>query len=55
VLTHRVLLADFYLMDTNERPPLPADYEWIAEQDRDRYGVPRLVEILFEAVEGARR
>jgi len=55
VLTHRVLLADFYLMDTDERPPLPAGYEWIAEQDRDRYGVPRLVEILFEAVEGARR
>ena len=44
VLTHRVLLADFYLMETNERPSLPPDYQWIAEQDFDDYGKPRLIE-----------
>ena len=44
VLTHRVLLADFYLMETNERPSLPPDYQWIAEQDFDDYGKPRLID-----------
>ncbi len=31
VLTHRVLYADFYLLDTDVRPELPSDYIWIAE------------------------
>ncbi|MGI6242095.1 MAG: A/G-specific adenine glycosylase [Prevotella sp.] len=48
VLTHQVLLADFYLLETEERPELPADYIWIDEADIDRYAVPRLVEILLE-------
>ena len=48
VLTHRVLYADFYLWEPAERPPLPADYFWIPEQDIDQYGVPRLIEILLE-------
>ena len=50
VLTHRILLADFWLLETAERPPLPADYRWIDERDLDQYGVPRLVELLLEAV-----
>lgn len=48
VLTHRVLYADFYLLETANRPALPADYIWIPEADIDRYGVPRLVELLLE-------
>ena len=48
VLTHRVLYADFYLLETANRPDLPADYIWIPEADIDHYGVPRLVELLLE-------
>ena len=48
VLTHQVILADFYLLETHTRPELPADYIWIDEADIDRYAVSRLVEILLE-------
>ena len=48
VLTHRVIYADFYLWESDERPELPADYFWIPEKDIDQYGVPRLIEILLE-------
>ena len=50
VLTHRVILADFYLWQPDERPSLPADYIWVDEEELDKYGVPRLVERLFEEV-----
>ena len=50
VLTHRILLADFYLMETDVRPNLPDDYRWIAEEETDQYAVPRLVELLFDEV-----
>lgn len=48
VLTHRILLADFYLLETETRPPLPNDYIWIKESDMEQYGVPRLIEIMLE-------
>lgn len=47
VLTHRVLYADFWLWEPNQKPVLPADYLWIKEEDIDQYGVPRLIEILL--------
>ena len=47
VLTHQVLLADFYLWETSERPVLPEDYIWIKEEDIDNYGIPRLIDILL--------
>jgi A/G-specific adenine glycosylase len=50
VLTHRILLADFYLWETTEKPPLPAEYQWIDEQDIDHYALPRLVEKLIAAI-----
>ena len=50
VLTHRILLADFYLLETDERPILPADYIWINEADIDHYAIPRLIEILIESL-----
>ena len=48
VLTHRVIYADFWLWETQERPILPEDYFWIDENDIDHYGVPRLVELLLQ-------
>ena len=50
ILTHQRLIADFYLLDTTERPTLPPDFIWVAESDLHHYAVPRLVEILFDAV-----
>ena len=52
MLTHRVLYADFWLWEVDERPALPEGYFWIKEEDIDRYAVPRLVELLLEAVNG---
>ena len=46
VLTHRVLYADFYLLEVSEKPSLPADYIWIPEADIDNYALPRLIEKL---------
>ena len=50
VLTHRILLADFYLLETDEKPMHPPDYRWIKETELDRYAVPRLIEILLSSV-----
>ena len=50
VLTHRVLYADFWLLETEEKPQLSPDYFWIPEADIDNYAVPRLVEILLETL-----
>lgn len=50
VLTHRVIRADFYLWEPAEKPALPEDYIWIAEEDIDHYGVPRLIELLLETL-----
>jgi A/G-specific adenine glycosylase len=47
VLTHRVLYADFWLWQPDERPVLPEGYFWIPEADLDRYAVPRLIEKLI--------
>ena len=47
VLTHRILLADFYLLETDERPTLPDDYIWVKEEELETYAVPRLVERLY--------
>ncbi|KXB84761.1 A/G-specific adenine glycosylase [Prevotella sp. DNF00663] len=51
VLTHRVLYADFYFLEVDLQPQLPADYRWIEESDIDQYALPRLIEILFEAID----
>ena len=48
VLTHRILMADFYLAEPQLRPTLPTDYQWINEQDIHDYALPRLVEKLLE-------
>lgn len=46
VLTHRVLLADFYLAEPQEKPSLPDDYCWVEETSLGDYAAPRLVEKL---------
>lgn len=50
VLTHRILLADFYLAEPEARPELPPGYIWVSEQELEHHGVPRLVEKLFSMV-----
>lgn len=47
VLTHRVLIADFYLAEPAERPDLPLDYIWIKEREMSQRAIPRLVEKLL--------
>lgn len=54
ILTHRILLADFFLLDTSKKPCLPPDFIWIEEAKIDDYGIPRLIEMLVEAVQAAR-
>lgn len=50
VLTHRILLADFYLLETEARPQLPDDYIWIKEEEKEDYGIPRLIELMLEKI-----
>ena len=54
-LTHRTLIADFYLWEPVQRPQLPEGYIWIQETELDRYGKPRLFEKLLEAIAGLGR
>ena len=48
VLTHQIIYADFYLLETLSKPELPKDFIWINESELDNYAIPRLVEILTE-------
>ena len=50
LLTHRVLYADFYLLEVNERLSLPDDYIWIKESELDDYAKPRLIENLIKVL-----
>lgn len=50
VLTHRIIVADFYVLNTDSRPQLPPDYQWVNENSLHEYAVPRLVEKLLDAV-----
>ena len=47
VLTHRIILADFYLAEPEACPSLPAGYQWVNEQDIGDYALPRLIERLL--------
>ena len=50
VLTHRILMADFYLAEPTERPNLPSDHIWIKEREISDYAIPRLVEKLLTLI-----
>lgn len=47
MLTHRLIIADFYLLEVQEKPSLPPDYVWINESEIDNYGIPRLIELFL--------
>ncbi len=49
-LTHRTLITDFRLWEPSVRPELPEGYVWIKETELDRFGKPRLFELLLESV-----
>lgn len=49
-LTHRTIIANFYLWEPAERPVLPEGYQWIKETELDRYAKPRLFELLLESL-----
>lgn len=51
VLTHRILMADFYLLSTPQRPTLPADYVWIDLRQLGNYAVPRLIERMLQKIQ----
>lgn len=55
VLTHRILIADFYLLELPERLPLPDEYVWIPESAFDDYAKPRLMELLLETLSTYRK
>ena len=48
VLTHRIIYADFYRLNTPVKPTLPDGYIWIPETHLDRYALPRLIERLID-------
>ena len=49
-LTHRLLIADFYLWEPVQKPELPAGYIWVKETELDRYAKPRLFEMLLDQI-----
>ncbi len=49
-LTHRLLIADFYLWEPAEKPELPEGYFWVKETELDQYAKPRLFVLLLEAL-----
>ena len=50
VLTHQVIYADFYLVESDRKPCLPDEFIWIPENMIIHYALPRLVEILLNAL-----
>ena len=50
VLTHRVILADFYVLEVSSPPPLSEGYVWVDESSYDDYAKPRLIEILMDGL-----
>ena len=50
-LTHRTLIADFYLAEAQQAPALPDGYVWIQEAELDNYAKPRLFELLLQSLD----
>lgn len=50
VLTHRIIMGDFYLVEASVAPSLPDDYVWIDKGSYDDYAKPRLIEIMLESL-----
>ena len=43
VLTHRILLVNFYVLDVTSRPALPDGYVWVSEEELERYAMPKVI------------
>ncbi len=50
ILTHQIIFADFYLLETDTPPTLSADYIWIKESEIERYALPRLIDLLVKSL-----
>ena len=50
ILTHQIIFADFYLLETDIPPTLPVDYIWIKESEIERYALPRLIDLLVKSL-----
>ena len=50
ILTHQIIFTDFYLLETDTPPSLPADYIWIKESEIERYALPRLIDLLVKSL-----
>ena len=50
VLTHQIIYADFYVIDTTEKPLLPDSFIWVPESELSHYALPRLVERLISSI-----
>ena len=50
ILTHQIIFADFYLLETDAPPTLPADYIWIKESEIEHYALPRLIDLLVKSL-----
>ncbi len=50
ILTHQIIFADFYLLETDTPPTLSADYIWIKENEIERYALPRLIDLLVKSL-----
>ena len=46
-LTHRLIVADFYFLETTKKPSLPDGWNWMDEKMPAQLGKPRLVEHLL--------
>ncbi len=54
VLTHRIIVADLFVLEADTPPTLPADYVWVDEATVTRYAVPRLVEKMMALLNKAK-
>lgn len=53
VLTHRIIMAQFAVVETNVKPNLPPNYIWVNEQELNKYAISRLFELFLERLKTA--
>ena len=53
VLTHRIIMAQFAVVETSVKPNLPSDYIWVNEQELNKYAISRLFELFLERLKTA--
>ena len=52
VLTHRIIMAQFAIVETEVKPTLPTDYIWVTERELNKYAISRLFELFQERMKG---